>query len=47
MVVNRMDAIIDPRYAPLVFPQVLYAFPVGYYIKYMPRFNGEGEVTSE
>jgi hypothetical protein len=47
MVVNRMDAIIAARYAPLVLPQVLYAFPAGDYMKYLPRFNGEGEVTTE
>jgi hypothetical protein len=47
MVVNRMDAIIAARYAPLVLPQVLSAFPTGYYMKYFPRFNGEGDVTVE
>jgi hypothetical protein len=47
MVVNRMDVIIAARYAPMVLPQVLYAFPVGDYMKYFPRFNGEGEVTTE
>jgi hypothetical protein len=47
MVVNRMDSIIVARYAPLVLPQVLSAFPTGDYIKYLPRFNGEGDVTVE
>jgi hypothetical protein len=44
---NRMDVIIAARYAPLVLPQVLYAFLAGDYMKYLPRFNGEGEVTAE
>jgi hypothetical protein len=47
MVVNRMDAIVAARYAPLILPQVLYAFPPNDYMKYFPRFNGEGEVTVE
>jgi hypothetical protein len=47
MVVNRMDAIVAARYAPLILPQVLYAFPPNDYMKYLPRFNGEGEVTVE
>jgi hypothetical protein len=47
MVVNRMDAIVAARYAPLNLPQVLYAFPPNDYMKYFPRFNGEGEVTAE
>jgi hypothetical protein len=47
MVANKMDATISTKYAPLVLPQVLYAFPKGYYMKYLPIFNGEGEVTVE
>jgi hypothetical protein len=47
MVVNKMDAIIVARYAPLVLPQNLNAFPTGDYMKYFPRFNGEGDVTTE
>jgi hypothetical protein len=47
MVVNRMDAIVAARYAPLNLPQVLYAFPPNDYMKYFPRFNGEGGVTVE
>jgi hypothetical protein len=42
MVVIKMDAIIIARYAPLVMPQNLNAFPTGDYMKYMPRYNGEG-----
>jgi hypothetical protein len=47
MVVNRMDAIIVARYAPLVLPLVLSTFPTGDYMKYFPKFNGEGDVTVE
>jgi hypothetical protein len=47
MVGNRMDVIIVVGYAPLVLPHVLYAFPAADYMKYLPRFNGEGEVTTE
>jgi hypothetical protein len=47
MVVNRMDAIVAARYAPLILPQVMYAFPPNDYMKYFPRFNGEGGVTIE
>jgi len=43
MAINKMDAIISTRYAPLVLPQVLSDFPTGDYMKYLPRFNGEGD----
>ena len=42
-----MDAIIASRYAPLVLPIVFHAFPTIDYMKYLPRFNGEGEITVE
>jgi hypothetical protein len=44
---NRMDSIIVARYAPLVLPVALHAFPSIDYMKYLPRYNGEGEVTVE
>jgi hypothetical protein len=47
MVVNMMDAIIVSRYAPLVLHVGLHAFPTTNYMKYLPRYNGEGEVTIE
>jgi hypothetical protein len=47
MVVNRMDVIIAARYAPLVLPVVLHALPTTDYMKYLPRYNGEGEITVE
>jgi hypothetical protein len=39
MVVNRMDAIVVARYAPLNLPQVMYAFPPNDYMKYLTRLN--------
>jgi hypothetical protein len=47
MVVNRRDAIVTARYAPLNLPQVLYAFPPNHYMRYLTRFNGERGVTIE
>jgi hypothetical protein len=47
MVVNRMDAIVAERYTHLILPQVMYAFPPNDYMKYFPRFNGEGGVTTK
>jgi hypothetical protein len=44
---NIMDAIIAARYAPLVLPQPLNALPTGDYLKYMPKFTGEEDVTAE
>ena len=44
---NQMDAIFAARYAPLVLPQPMNALPAGYYLKYMPKFSGAGEVTAE
>jgi hypothetical protein len=47
MAADRMDQIVAARYAPLVLPQVMYAFPPNDYMKYLPRFNGDGSVTAE
>ena len=44
---NRMDAIIASIYAPLVLPQPLNSLPGGDYQKYLPKFNGQGEVITE
>jgi hypothetical protein len=44
---NRMDAIVAARYAPLIFPQPLNALPVGGYLKQLPKFTGEGDITAE
>jgi hypothetical protein len=44
---NRMDAIVVARYAPLVLPQPMNALPPGDYLKYMPKFTGEEDITIE
>jgi hypothetical protein len=44
---NRMDAIVAARYAPLVLPQPVNALPPGDYLKYMPKFTGEEDITVE
>jgi hypothetical protein len=44
---NRMDAIVATRYAPLILPQPLNPLPTGDYLKYMPKFSGEGDATVE
>jgi hypothetical protein len=44
---NRMDAIVAARYAPLILPQPMNALPVGDYLKYMPKFTGEEDITIE
>ena len=50
MVAQRLDymgRIVAARYAPLVLPQPLHALPRGDYQKYLPRFNGQCEATTE
>ena len=44
---NRMDAIIVAMYAPLILPQPTNPFPAGDYLKYMPKFTGEVDITAE
>jgi hypothetical protein len=44
---TRMGAIISPRYAPLLLPQPLNALPTDGYLKQLPKFMGEGDVTAE
>jgi hypothetical protein len=44
---NRMDEILVARYAPLVLPQPMNSLPAIDYLKYMPQFTGEGDVTVE
>jgi len=41
-----MDAIVVARYSPLVLPQLVNALPPGEYLKYMPNFTGEEDITS-
>jgi ribonuclease HI/uncharacterized small protein (DUF1192 family) len=42
-----MDAIVAARYAPLVLPHPMNPLPAGDYLKYMPNFTGEGDITAE
>jgi len=44
---NMMDAIVAARYAPLVLPQPMNSLPVGDYLKYMPKFIGEQDITAK
>jgi hypothetical protein len=44
---NRMDAIVITRYAPLVLPHPMNPLPAGDYLKYMPKFTREGDITAE
>ena len=44
---NMMVEILAARYAPLVLPQPMNSLPTTYYLKYMPHFTGEGDVTAE
>jgi hypothetical protein len=44
---NRMDSIVTTRYAPLILPHPMNPLPTGDYLKYMPKFTGEGDVTAE
>jgi hypothetical protein len=41
------NAIVAARYAPLVLPQPMNSLPVGDYLKYMPMFIGEEDITAE
>jgi hypothetical protein len=44
---NRMDAIVVARYVPLVLPQPMNSLPPGDYLKYMPKFTREEDITTE
>jgi hypothetical protein len=44
---NRMDAIVAIIYAPLVLPQPMNSLPTGDYLKCMPKFIGEEDITTE
>jgi hypothetical protein len=44
---NRMDAIFTARYAPLILPHPMNPLPPRDYLKYMPKFTGEGDITAE
>jgi hypothetical protein len=42
---NGMDSIVAARYAPLVLPQPMNSLPTRNYLKYMPKFMGEEDIT--
>ena len=44
---TKMERILVARYAPLIFPNPLTAMPTRDYLKYMPKFTGEGDFTVE
>ena len=44
---NRMDTIVAARYAPLVLPHPMNPLPAEDYLKYMPKFTREGDITAE
>jgi hypothetical protein len=44
---NRMNAIVATGYAPLILPQPMNALPARDYLKYMPKFTGEDDITAE
>jgi hypothetical protein len=44
---NMMDAIVASRYAPHFLPHPMNALPVGDYLKYMPKFTWEEDITTE
>jgi hypothetical protein len=44
---TRMEAIIAASYAPLVLPQPLNTLPADGYLKQLPKFTGEGDITAE
>ena len=44
---TRMERIVAARYAPLVLPNPLNPLPTGDYLKYMPKYTGEEDITAE
>ena len=42
-----METILVATHAPLNLPNPLSAMPTGDYLKYMPKFTGEGDFTVE
>ena len=44
---TKMERILVARYAPLNFPNHLSAMPTGDYLKYIPKFTGEGDFIAE
>ena len=44
---TKIKRILVARYAPLNLANPLSAMPTGDYLKYMPKFTGEGDFTAE
>ena len=44
---TKMERILVSRYAPVNLPNSLSAMPTEYYLKYMPKFTGEGYFTAK
>jgi hypothetical protein len=44
---TKMQQILATRYVPLILPNPVSAMPTGDYQKYMPKFIGEGNVSTE
>lgn len=42
---TRMELIVASRYVPLALPQPMNALPRGDYLKYLPKYTGEGDGT--
>jgi hypothetical protein len=42
---NKMDSIVVARNAPLILPQPMNSLPAGDYLKYMPKFTREEDIT--
>jgi hypothetical protein len=42
-----MDTIVASRYSPLILPQPLNALPTIGYLKQLPKFMGEGDITTQ
>jgi hypothetical protein len=45
--INRMDVILVPRYDPLILPQLLNTLPIDGYLKQLPKFKREADITAE
>jgi hypothetical protein len=45
--INRMDAIVAARYAPLILPKPMNSLPTRDYLNYMPKFIGEEDITTK
>jgi hypothetical protein len=44
---TEIEVIIATRYAPLMLPQPLNNLPAEGYLKQLPKFKGEGDITAE